>query len=111
MIEYKGYIGHFSFDEEKKMFFRKVANSHDFITFQGKSVSELKQSFRNSVEEYITWCKRYRKEKANPSEQKTSEQSEQIKSCKNEKLLKAHLKAIVLFVTIALCAACQRPDI
>ncbi len=63
MIEYRGYIGHFSFDEEKMMFFGKVANSHDFITFQGKSVSELKLNFRNSVEEYIAWCKRYRKEK------------------------------------------------
>jgi predicted HicB family RNase H-like nuclease len=58
------------------MFFGKVANSHDFITFQGKSVSELKFAFRNSVDEYIAWCKRYRKEKANPPEQKTGEQSE-----------------------------------
>jgi predicted HicB family RNase H-like nuclease len=75
MIEYKGYIGHFSFDEEKKMFFGKVANCHDFITFQGKSVSELKQSFRDSVEEYIAWCKRYRKEKTNPPEQKNEKES------------------------------------
>lgn len=78
MIEYKGYIGHFSFDEEKMMFFGKVANSHDFVTFQGKSISKLKESFRDSVEEYIAWCKRYRKEKTPPPTQQTSEQSEQI---------------------------------
>ncbi len=78
MIEYKGYIGHFSFDEEKIMFFGKVANSHDFITFQGKSFSELKLNFRNSVDEYIAWCKRFRKEKTNPPQQKTSEQSDRI---------------------------------
>ncbi len=58
------------------MFFGKVADSHDFITFQGKSFSELKLNFRNSVEEYISWCKRYRKEKANASEQKNRKNTE-----------------------------------
>ena len=63
MIKYKGYIGHFSFDEEKMMFLGKVANSHDFITFQGKSVSEITLSFHGAVNEYIAWCKRFRQEK------------------------------------------------
>jgi len=64
MIEYKGYIGHFAFDEEKLMFFGKVANSHDLITFQGNSVKEIKFAFKDSIDEYIDWCKRFRKEKA-----------------------------------------------
>ena len=79
MIKYKGYIGHFSFDEEKMMFFGKVANSHDFITFQGKSINELKQAFRDSVDEYIAWCKRFRKEKSKaPLSTKICEQSERV---------------------------------
>jgi len=66
MIEYKGYIGHCAVDEEKLMFFGKVANSHDFIIFQGKSVKEIKFSFKDAVDDYISWCKRFRQEKVNP---------------------------------------------
>jgi len=63
MIKYKGFIWHFAFDEEKLMFFGKVANSHDFITFQGKSLSEIEFAFHDAVNDYIDWCQRFRKEK------------------------------------------------
>jgi len=64
MIEYRGYIGHFSFDENTNLFYGKVANTNDLITFQGKSLNETKQAFRDSIDEYIAWCKRFRKEKS-----------------------------------------------
>ena len=61
MIEYKGFIGHFTFDDKSNIFIGKVANSQDLITFQGKSLSETKDAFRDSVNSYIDWCKKYRK--------------------------------------------------
>lgn len=61
MITYRGYIGHFFFDENTKLFVGKVANIHELITFQGKSVKETKEAFRDSVNEYINWCKKHGK--------------------------------------------------
>jgi len=55
------------------------------ITFQGKSIETTQQDFRNAVNEYIAWCKCYRKEKANAPEQKNSEQSERINPAEIEK--------------------------
>lgn len=61
MITYRGYTGHFAFDEIKNIFFGKVANTHDFITFQGKSVKETKQAFRDAIDDHIEWCKKHGK--------------------------------------------------
>ena len=61
MIEYKGFIGHFKFDETKSMFYGCVANTNDVITFQGKSVKEIRQHFQDSINEHIEWCKKYGK--------------------------------------------------
>lgn len=60
MIEYKGYIGHFFFDEKTNLFYGKVANTHDLITFQGKSVNETHLAFQDAVNDYIDWCKKHR---------------------------------------------------
>jgi predicted HicB family RNase H-like nuclease len=56
MIEYKGYIGHVEFDDEAEIFHGEVINTRDVITFQGKTVDEIKQAFRDSVEDYLDYC-------------------------------------------------------
>jgi predicted HicB family RNase H-like nuclease len=40
-MEYKGYIGLFTFDEKLGLFQGRVSNIKDFITFQGKSREAL----------------------------------------------------------------------
>lgn len=67
MIEYKGFIGHFKFDETKNMFYGRVANTHDLIIFQGKSVKEIKQHFQDAIEEHIVWRKKYGEKPEKPS--------------------------------------------
>ena len=57
MMEYKGYIGEVQFDSEAHIFHGEVINTRDVITFQGKSVSELENAFKDSIEDYISWCK------------------------------------------------------
>jgi len=34
-----------------------VINTRDVITFQGKSVDELEKAFKDSIDDYISWCK------------------------------------------------------
>jgi predicted HicB family RNase H-like nuclease len=56
MIEYKGYVGVFEFDEELGQFHGYVVNTQDVISFYGSSVEELKAELKTSVEEYLAFC-------------------------------------------------------
>jgi predicted HicB family RNase H-like nuclease len=57
MFKYKGYIGRVEFDEGDELFHGEVVNTRDVITFQGKSVRELKRSLKNSVDDYLEFCR------------------------------------------------------
>ena len=56
MLNYKGYTGHVEFDDEAGIFHGEVLDLRDVVTFQGKSVDELEQAFRDSVEDYLEFC-------------------------------------------------------
>jgi len=56
MIEYKGYKGHVELDAEAGLFHGEVADTRDVITFQGTSIQELEQAFRESVDDYLAFC-------------------------------------------------------
>jgi predicted HicB family RNase H-like nuclease len=55
-MEYKGYAAKVEFDDEANIFHGEVINLRDVITFQGESVGELKEAFRESVEDYLAFC-------------------------------------------------------
>jgi predicted HicB family RNase H-like nuclease len=57
MMKYKGYIGHVEYDDEAKIFHGEVVGLKDVITFQGRSVDELDKAFKDSVNDYLAWCK------------------------------------------------------
>lgn len=56
MLTYKNYVGHVEFDDEAEIFHGEVINTRDVITFQGKTVKELKKAFIDSVEDYLNFC-------------------------------------------------------
>lgn len=56
MMEYKGYLAHVEFDAEAGIFHGEVKNIRDVITFQGRSVDDLKQALADSVEDYLSFC-------------------------------------------------------
>lgn len=56
-MKYKGYHGHVSYDEDAKLFHGEVVGLRDVVTFQGKSVDEIEQAFKDSVDEYLDFCK------------------------------------------------------
>jgi predicted HicB family RNase H-like nuclease len=66
MLLYKGYIGQVEFDDEAEIFHGEVINTRDVITFQGKSVSEIKKAFRESVNDYLAFCKERNEEPDKP---------------------------------------------
>lgn len=53
-MEYKGYVGKAEFDDEAGVFYGEVVNTRDVITFQGRSVDELREA--DSVEDYLEFC-------------------------------------------------------
>jgi len=53
MMQYKGYSGRVEFDDEADIFHGEVIGLRDVITFQGKTVDEIKQAFRDSVDDYL----------------------------------------------------------
>lgn len=54
---YKGYEAVVTFDDQANFFHGEVINTRDVITFQGRTVDELWTAFRESVEDYLEFCK------------------------------------------------------
>ena len=61
MLSYKGYTGHAEFYGEAGIFHGEVLELRDVVTFQGKSVDELEQAFKDSVDDYLEFCSERRK--------------------------------------------------
>ena len=49
-------FGKAEYDEEAHIFAGEVVNTRSVITFQGSSVEELERAFRDSVDDYLSWC-------------------------------------------------------
>lgn len=66
MMQYKGYLATVEFDDEANIFHGEVINTRDVITFQGSTVKELKRAFKDSVEDYLAFCKKRGEEPERP---------------------------------------------
>ncbi len=55
-MEYKNYLARVEFDEDADVFHGEIINIRDVVTFQGKSVAELRQAFVDSVDDYFAFC-------------------------------------------------------
>ena len=60
-ITYKGFIATVHYNADDEIFYGKIEEIDDLISFEGKSVSELKKAFINAVEDYLEVCKKYNK--------------------------------------------------
>ncbi|MEZ4606966.1 MAG: type II toxin-antitoxin system HicB family antitoxin [Deinococcales bacterium] len=56
MLSYKGYSGYVEFDDEAGLFHGEVLDLRDVVTFQGKSVDEIEQAFKDSIDDYLAFC-------------------------------------------------------
>ena len=57
VLEYKGFAGSVHFRAEDNILFGKIEGISDLVSFEGRSVSELRASFEKAVDEYIELCK------------------------------------------------------
>lgn len=62
MLKYKGYTGAVVYDDEADIFHGEVVGIRAVITFQGTTVKEIRQAFKDSIDDYLDWCKKRGKE-------------------------------------------------
>ncbi len=65
-MKYKGYQGQVAYDEDAKLFHGEVVGLRDVVAFQGTSVDELEQAFKDSVGEYLDFYKELRRTPEKP---------------------------------------------
>ncbi len=56
-LDYKGYLGTFAYDEDADVFHGRVVGLRDVITFEGRSVDELKKALADSIDDYLEFCR------------------------------------------------------
>ena len=66
MMEYKGYVGKVEMDDEACVLHGEVINIRDVVTFEGQTVEEVQQAFRESVDEYLRFCQERGEEREKP---------------------------------------------
>jgi predicted HicB family RNase H-like nuclease len=66
MLEYLGFIGEVDFDENASTFYGKVINANILISFRGRTVEELVQSFHDVVDTYVEDCRQEGREPEKP---------------------------------------------
>ena len=57
MMKYKGYSGRVEYDDEAKILHGEVLDTKDVITFQGTTVDEIESAFRESIDDYLAFCR------------------------------------------------------
>jgi predicted HicB family RNase H-like nuclease len=58
ILEYKDYIAQLHFDWKDNILVGRVINTREIISFHADSVSEIKQEFYDTIEDYIKICQK-----------------------------------------------------
>lgn len=66
MLHYRGYTGQVEIDAEAGVVFGRVLAVRDVVTFEGDTVAEITQAFRDSVDDYLAFCAEQGKEPEQP---------------------------------------------
>ncbi|MDB5192256.1 MAG: HicB family protein [Segetibacter sp.] len=56
ILQYNGYCAIVAFSNADDVFFGKIIGINDLVTFEGESVAELKQAFKEAVDDYLETC-------------------------------------------------------
>ena len=55
-LKYNGYTGSVDFSEEDNVFFGKIEGINALVNYEGESVSELKNAFKEAQDDYLKFC-------------------------------------------------------
>jgi predicted HicB family RNase H-like nuclease len=61
-MSYKGYSARIEYDDEDGIFTGRIAGIRDRVGFHADSVAELREAFRDAVDDYLETCARVGKE-------------------------------------------------
>lgn len=56
-LKYKNYYGSVNFSADDRILHGKIIGITDLVTYEATSVEELKNTFEESVEDYLKTCK------------------------------------------------------
>src|SRR5690606_24792484 len=56
-MTHDGYLATVELDEEAGLFHGEVVNTRDVLTFQGRTLDELKAAFADTIADYLDWCR------------------------------------------------------
>jgi predicted HicB family RNase H-like nuclease len=61
-MEYKGYVGSVQYSSEDDVFHGKLENIRDLVTYEGTDITSVKSAFFEAVDDYLSECKKRKKE-------------------------------------------------
>ena len=65
-MSYGGYEGCLQYDDEADIFHGRIIGIRDVITFEGKSIRELKKALKDSIGDYLEMCEQEHKSPDKP---------------------------------------------
>ena len=65
-MTHDGYVATIELDEAAGLFHGEVINTRDVLTFQGRTLDELKTAFADTIADYMEWCRARGKEPERP---------------------------------------------
>jgi predicted HicB family RNase H-like nuclease len=58
IMSYKGYAARIEYSDEDGCFIGHIAGIRDVVGFHGESVTQLRQAFEESVDDYVATCEK-----------------------------------------------------
>ena len=55
-LVYKEFVGSINYSEEYKTYFGKIEDINDLVSYEGKSLINLKSAFKEAVTDYLELC-------------------------------------------------------
>lgn len=69
-ITYKGYVGTISFSEQDRVYYGKVLDIPDLVSYEGATLEELTADFQDAVNDYLAIKADEKNQKINMEESK-----------------------------------------
>jgi predicted HicB family RNase H-like nuclease len=65
-MTHDSYVATVELDEEAGLFHAEVINTRNVLTFQGRTLDELRAAFADTIADYGDWCRERGKEPERP---------------------------------------------
>jgi predicted HicB family RNase H-like nuclease len=72
MLKHKGYSARIEFDQDDKIFVGRVIGIRDGVNFHGTTVAGIEQTFKESVDDYLSMCEKLGQQPEKPYSGKIS---------------------------------------